>query len=143
MYPKNTHFSQSFKKSWSDLAKGWSDRAKGFLSGLVGSNKGKDGDLPDSFTPKDHQEANVTCLYKYLHPYQEMLNSGKFEQGVNIHSAAMEIAHICQSLSVDYVSPSSSHYPSAPEAKRLQKKDYDTVNTKSALTLRSLLLAGT
>ena len=117
VYPKNKYFSQAFKKSWTD-------RAKGFISGFFGFNKGKDGELPDSFTPLDHQEANTTCLYNYLQPYQEMLCSGVFVDGHNVGSVADEIAHIWESLSFDQICPANAHTQPKADCKRLDKKEF-------------------
>lgn len=96
VYPKECRYSSSYKRSWSDRAKS----AINFF-GVFGSNKDE---IPDSFTPFDHAEANMFCLFKYLQQYQEILNAGDFIQGHDIHTVAVEIAHICESLSKDYIS---------------------------------------
>ena len=117
VYPRDTRFSTSYKKSWKE-------RAKGFFGGVLGFSRGKD-EPPDYFTTPPHQEMSTTCVYCYLQQYQEMLISGTFVSGHSISTIAAAISHIYKSLSVDHICHSSDQYPNVYcLAKSLHMKEF-------------------
>jgi hypothetical protein len=83
------------------------------VSGGFFFGKSKDPEeIPENFTPLNHQEMSEFCLEYYLVGIKEMLCSGSFPDGYDINRIAMEISFIYESLSVERVS--SINNPIAP-----------------------------
>ena len=74
--------------------------------GYLGRSKEKEAaeEIPESFTPLNHQEMSEFCLECYLLRMKEMLCSGSFPDGQDINAIASEISFIYNSLCVEYVS---------------------------------------
>lgn len=100
-YPQNTSLSKSFLKNMKE-------HAYGFLSAVSGGFFGKkekddQQEIPENFKPMNHQDMSVYCLEHYLLKYKEMLSTGSFS-GFDVHTLAVDIAFIYNSLIVEYIS---------------------------------------
>ena len=105
-YPQNTKISKSILKNVKEHAYGFLSFVSG---GLLGKSKekGDQEEIPENFTPLNHQEMSEFCLECYLLRMKEMLCSGSFPDGQDVNTIALEISFICNSIRVECLSLTS------------------------------------
>lgn len=94
-------------------------------------DKGKDSpeEIPENFTPPNLQEMSTSCLMYYLLEYKEMLCSGSFPEGFNIHTVASSIQFIYTSLCVETICSTSEPLTRInPSNKQVSRAEFKKVS---------------